>query len=266
MPRVSIGEISLACEEQGQGNAVLLIAGGFMDMDQWDAQVAALSQDRRVIRYAQRGVGESDKPTTGYSIADFTRDAAALIDALDAAPVVAFGASLGGLVALELALTQPAKVCALILAATSAGVRGVPMPAATQQEMFRGAALPLEQAAAALQGVVFHTDYPQRHPEILTRAIAKRRDHPAPIIATLGPIQSAMAYDAFERLPQIRVPTLVLHGEEDRIVPVGNAALLAERIPGARRVTIPNAGHGLTGESAEAVSAAVRDFLAAIGD
>ena len=60
--------VQLAYEERGKGPAVVLIAGGFLDMEQWDAQIAALSASYRVIRFDHRGVGESDKPVASYSI------------------------------------------------------------------------------------------------------------------------------------------------------------------------------------------------------
>ncbi len=258
---VAAGEVRLACEERGAGDAVLLVSGGAMDMDQWDAQMAAFAPGRRVIRFDQRGVGASDGPAGGYTIEQMADDAIALIDALQAAPCALFGNSLGGSIAIAAALRAPAAVRALIVAATSAGPAGPPMPPETQTEMFRASALPVVEAAAAAQEVVFAGDYPRRHPEVLRRAIAKREANTAPLIATLGPLQSVAAYDPLPGLESLRVPTLVLHGADDRMVPAGNATLLAEHIAGARLQVVPGAGHGLVMEAAGPVNAAVLEFL-----
>lgn len=261
---VQAGEIRLAVAEQGAGAALLLVAGGFMDMDQWEAQVAAFGGDYRVIRFDPRGVGQSDKPAGGYTVDQLTADTAALIEALGVGPCVVFGTSLGGVVALELALTRPELVRGLIVAATPAGAKGEPTPPETQMAMFRGAALPMEQAAAALQDLLFASGYHDDHPELLEAAIAKRRDYPAPPLALMGPLQSVLAYDPLDRLGELSCPTLILHGEDDLIVPVGNATILGEHIAGARVVTVPHAGHALVIEAAEAVNEAVGEFLAAL--
>ena len=98
---VRAGEVELSVEQRGDGEAVVLVAGGFMDMEQWEAQMDALGGPYRVIRFDHRGVGESEKPTEGYGIEQLAADTAALITALDAGPCVLWGNSLGGLVALS---------------------------------------------------------------------------------------------------------------------------------------------------------------------
>lgn len=262
--QVSAGEITLAVEERGAGDPILLVAGGFMDMDQWDAQMAAFSDGHRVIRYDPRGVGQSTMTPGGYTIEQFAADAAALIAALAIAPCVVWGNSVGALAAIELALTAPRKVRALVLAAATAGVKGVPTAPETQQAFFRGAALPMEQAAAALQDILFSTDYHDQHPELLETAIAKRREYPPPTLATMGPLQAALTYDPLERLGALRMPTLIVHGEEDRVAPADNARILGEAIPESTVVLVPRAGHAVVVEGAAAVNAAVGEFLAGL--
>ena len=266
MKSVRVDGVRLAYEERGVGPAIVLVAGGFLEMEQWDAQMASLSTAQRVIRFDQRGVGESDKPLAGYSIEQFGVDTAGLIDALDAAPCALVGSSLGGLVAIEVALRQPEKVRALILAASSAGARGVPTPRETQERMFGGTAQPLEGATAVLQQVLFAGDSPQQHPEWLERSVAKRRANPAPLIARVGPLQSALQYDPLEQLPSLRMPSLILHGAEDRLTPVENASLLAGRIPGAEVMVLAGAGHAVMIEAADEVNGALQRFLAQVDE
>ena len=272
MTRVELGggEQSLALDviESGPdgGPAVVLIAGGFMDMDQWQPVADVLAADgRRVIRYDQRGIGASDAPTTGYTIEQLAADALALIDALEAAPAVLVGNSLGGSVALCAALaaarSAPDQVRALALSATSAGPQGEATPPETMSAMMRGAGLPVEQAAAALMDVLFATDYVDEHPEVLDRAIAKRTAHAAPMIATLGPLQSLLAWDPLPRLSELSLPTLVLHGADDALAPVSNGELLSGRIAGAQLRVLEDAGHAVVMERWESVSGALSSFL-----
>jgi len=235
-----------------------------MDMDQWDGVMAALSTSRRVIRFDSRGVGASEGPAEGYTIEQMAADTLALVGELGASPCVLFGNSLGGSIALEATLQAPTTVRALVLASTSAGPAGPAMPAETQTAMFRASALPVPEAAAALQSVIFASDYPRRHPESLERAIAKRAANTAPLIATLGPLQSVAGYNPLARMASLQMPVLILHGEADQMVPVGNASLLGEHIAGSLVVTVPATGHGLVLEAEEVVMTAVSAFLASI--
>ncbi len=262
--QVTAGDINLSCAERGAGDPVVLVAGGYLEMEQWEPLVELLSVDHRVIWFDQRGVGASEKATTGYTIEQLAADTANLIEALEAWPCALFGSSLGGLVAIEVALRHGSQVRALILAATAAGARGAPTPRETQAAMFRGAAHALEEVVAALMEVLFASDYCGRHPEMAERAVAKRREQPGPAIATLGPLQSALRYDPLERLAGLETPTLVLHGSEDRLVPVGNARILSEAMPQATRIVVPGAGHAVVTEAAERVHEAVRAFLSSV--
>ncbi len=263
------GEVTLAYEETGpagspSGDALILIAGGFMDMDQWHLQTGALSANRRVIAFDQRGNGQSSMPPGGYTVQQFAADTIALIETLNAAPCILFGNSIGGLVALEIAMTKPELLHGLICAACPVGLKGEPMPPETQMTMLRGAALPMDQATAALMDILFETDYPDAHPELLDAAVEKRRTYPSPPLSLMGPLQSALAYDALDQLKELSLPTLILHGDKDRIVPVGNAGILGDTIPTATVTTVPGVGHALVVEAADPVNEAVTAFLAAL--
>ncbi len=263
---VQAGEVRLAVEESGSGPPLVFVSGGVMDRDQWDAQLAAFRDDYRCIRFDQRGVGHSDKPGAGYTIAQMAEDTVALIQALQAEGCILFGNSLGGLIALECALRHPDLVRILILCATPAGPQGIPAPPAIQMRLFQIAMLPVDQAAAALLSVLFATDYPQRHPDVLARAIRKRTDPAlaAPLLATTGPMQSALTYDPLERMRALPIPTLILHGQADALTPPDNARVLFEHLADAALIIVERAGHAAVLEQAEAVTRAVRGFVAAV--
>lgn len=261
MTRLQIApDLSLDVVEQGDGPLVVLIAGGMMDMDQWAPVTEALSDSYRVVRYDQRGIGESDQPTEGYTVDQFAEDAVNLIRALDAGPAVLVGNSLGGTVAMGAAFADPELVRGIVTCATSAGPTGPPTPPETMQYMMRGAQLPVPQAAAAMMDILFATDFIDEHPEMLDDAVEKRSKG-APMIATLGPLQSALIFDPIERLKTLNIPMLVLHGEEDVLVLPDHAQLLANAT-GSESQLIPEAGHALVVEQSDAVVEALSAFLA----
>ena len=260
MTRLSVtDELTLDVVDQGEGPLVLLIAGGFMDMDQWAPVADALSDSCRVIRYDQRGIGASDQPTSGYTIEQFAEDAVSLIRWLDAGPAVLVGNSLGGTVAMAAAFAAPDLVQGIVTCATSAGPSGPPTPPETMQHMMRGAQLPVAQAAAAMMDILFATDFIDEHPDMLDAAVAKR-SRGAPMIATLGPLQSVLVFDPIDRLRDLAIPMLVLHGEDDVVVLSDHANLLAE----AREMEatiVAGAGHALVVEQSATVAESIGAFL-----
>ena len=263
MTRLQIApDLSLDVADQGEGPLVILIAGGFMDMDQWAPVADALSDSNRVVRYDQRGIGESDQPTEGYTVDQFAQDALNLIKALDAGPAVLIGNSLGGTVAMAAALLAPELVRGLVTCATSAGPTGPPTPPETMQHMMRGAQLPVAQAAAAMMDILFATDFIDEHPDVLDAAVEKRSKG-APMIATLGPLQSALIFDPIERLKTLEAPMRVLHGEEDALILPDHAQLLADAA-GTEAILIPAAGHALVVEQSDAVAEGLSEFLTAL--
>ncbi|TBR18353.1 alpha/beta fold hydrolase, partial [bacterium] len=113
--------LRLAYETHGRGETLLLIAGLGRDRRMWDAQVPALSKGLRVVTFDNRGVGQSDSPAGPYTAAQMAADAAGLLDVLEVESAHVAGASLGGLIAQELALSRPARVSRLALLCTHPG-------------------------------------------------------------------------------------------------------------------------------------------------
>ena len=250
--------------EQGDGPLVILIAGGMMDMDQWALVAEPLSETYRVIRYDQRGIGESDQPTEGYTVDQFAEDAVNLIRTLDSGPAVLIGNSLGGTVAMAVAFAAPELVRGIVTCATSAGPSGPPTPPESMQHMMRGAQLPVPQAAAAMMDILFATDFIDEHPDMLDEAVEKRSKG-APMIATLGPAPvrpdlrpDRAAQDA--RHPHARPARRRGPARPPRARPTPR-----RRRRSRSRSCIPDAGHALVVEQSQAVAEALSAFLGSIG-
>ena len=198
-------------------------------------------------------------PSGPYPIALMASDAAAVLDAAGIESAHLFGVSMGGMIAQEFALQYPKRVRSLILGCAAAGgptaVRAE--TEATQMLMTRDKMSP-EQAAEAPVPFIYDPSTPR---ERIDEDIAIRRPwFPRPEAYT-AQLQGILTWEAYSRLPRITAPTLVIHGENDRLVPPGNAKLIAERIPGAMLMVIPRASHLFLTDQTEVAHRAILGFL-----
>jgi 3-oxoadipate enol-lactonase len=248
-------------DSQGQGEPVLLIMGLGYTSHMWYRIRAHLAAHYQVVAFDNRGVGRSDVPTGTYSIPLMASDAAAVLNAAGVDSAHLFGVSMGGMIAQEFALQYPKRVRSLILGCTAAGgptaVRAE--PEATQMLKERSQMSP-EQAAEAAVPFIYHSATPRAR---IDEDLAIRRPwFPRPEAYT-AQLQGILAWEGYSRLSAIRAPTMVIHGESDRLVPPGNAKLIAERIPGAKLVMIPRASHLFFTDQTESALEAITTFLAA---
>lgn len=230
-------------------DALLLLEGMGGDIPGWRRNIPTLAQELRVIALDHRGNGRSDEPPGPCTMSTFVDDALAILDGVGVDRAHVYGQSFGGMVALELALTRPRRVRSLVLACTHAG-----HPHAVRVDE-RG--VPKGEPWRALYAPAF----PDAHPDHVAddlRSGSRTPPHPTGQRRQWEAVQS---WDAFDRLPTVAVPTLVLHGTEDRLVAPANAQILADRIPGAELVWIEGAGHVYHSERAEESDAVVLDFL-----
>ena len=253
--------VKIYWDEQGQGPPVLMIMGLGYSSDMWHRTRPALAARYRTIGLDNRGVGRSDVPPGPYPIALMAADAVAVLDAaqLDSAHV--FGVSMGGMIAQEFALQYPKRVRSLILGCTAAGgptaVRAEPEVA----DLLRARGfMSQEQAMEASVPYIYDAHTPRQR---IDEDLAIRRPWFPRAEGYFAQLQGIIAWESYSRLPQLQAPTLVIHGESDRLIPPANAQIVAERIPGARLIMIPNASHILATDQQELSNQAVLDFLAA---
>jgi pimeloyl-ACP methyl ester carboxylesterase len=247
-------------DEVGKGDPLLLIMGLGYPSAAWYRTRPVLAKDYRTIAFDNRGVGQSDMPAGPYPIPTMASDAVAVLDAAQVERAHVFGISMGGMIAQEFALQYPHRVRSLILGCTAAGgPNAVRADAdATAMLMARGG-MTREQAAEAAVPFIYHPSTP-RH--LIDEDIETRRPWLAHPNAYIAQLQGILAWEAYSRLSQITAPTLVIHGESDRLVPAGNGKLIAEKIPGAKLIMLAGASHIFPTDQPEAAHLAVRSFLA----
>jgi 3-oxoadipate enol-lactonase len=245
-------------DEQGSGQAVLLIMGLGWASHMWHRTRPVLAAHFRTIAFDNRGSGRSDVPPGPYPIATMASDAAAVLDAAGIESALLVGASMGGMIAQEFALQYPARVRALVLACTTpGGPNAVQAEPPALQMLFRREGGPAERAAAAVP-FIYDPATPRERIDHDLQVLSQWYAIPEGYVAQL---QGILAWEAYSRLPQIGAPTLVIHGEGDRLVPAGNADLLAARIPNAKLKKIADASHIFMTDQPEESHRAILEFL-----
>jgi 3-oxoadipate enol-lactonase len=228
------------------------------DLTMWDRLANRLAADCRVIAYDHRGHGSSDAPSGLYAMAELADDAARLLRELDTGPVVWVGLSMGGMAGQELALRHPSLVRALVLANTTSRYPEAAR-AAWAQRIATVRAHGVEAIADAVMERYFTEGFRARAPGTVARF--RRRVTSTGAEGYAGCCNAVGTVDTTARLGAIAVPTLVIAGELDQGTPVAMARTLAEGIPGATLVVLPEASHLSAVEQPDKFDAAVTDFI-----
>jgi pimeloyl-ACP methyl ester carboxylesterase len=242
-------------ESQGRGPALLLLAGQCCDHREWTRVAQDLATQFQVIVWDYRGTGQSDKPAApAYSTRGFAADALAVLDDLEVAQAHVYGISMGGRVAQWLAIDHPHRLRSLVLGATTPGnAHGVQRPAAVDKALRSADVVALLETSFTPAWITAN--------RALADEIAALWAAPLPAHARRLHYQASEDHNAWDNLPGITHPTLVIHGTDDQVNLPSNAHLLAQRIAGAELHLLLGARHGYFEEMREASFAAVRDFL-----
>jgi 3-oxoadipate enol-lactonase len=251
--------VRIAWERRGSGPPLLLIQGLGYGRWGWEPVVDGLAETHDVVLFDNRGIGGSDAPLGPYSAPMLAEDAVAVLDAagLDRAHVL--GASLGGMVALQVALDCPDRVDKLVLACTTAGGESAaPMPEQTVRLMQE---MPTLSREVAMRRGVENALAPGADEAMINRIMEHRIATAQPLPAWLAQAAAGVSFDVSSRLGDVRAPTLVLTGDLDVVVDPRNSELLAERIPHARIETFPGTGHLFFWEEPGRFVQTVREFV-----
>ncbi|MFE5797083.1 alpha/beta fold hydrolase [Streptomyces sp. NPDC056503] len=256
MPYVVAADgVRVAYQVRGGGDPLVLLSGQANSHHWWDGVRDDFDAARRTITLDYRGTGDSDSPDRPFGTRDLADDVMAVLDDLGVERADVYGTSMGGRVAQWCAVRHPSRVRSLVLGCTSPGGRhAVERDDAVRRSL--AAPTPAESRRALLSLMytpAWLAEHPGPHhtlgdPTMTPRA---RRRH----------LAASDGHDAWDALPGIGAPTLVLHGTDDRLNPTANAPLLADRIPGARLHLIEGARHAYFEEFRTTAGELVLDFL-----
>jgi 3-oxoadipate enol-lactonase len=249
MPKVHVNEIDIAYEIQGKGHPLLLISGVGYGAWFWHKVIPGLAEHYQVISFDNRGAGESDKPEGPYTVSMMAADTAGLLDALGVKNCYIMGHSLGGFIAQELVFTRPDLVEKLILASTNyGGARVIPITQEALDVLTNRQGDPIELIRRGIN-IACAPGYIENQQQVVQELVQYRFTNPVPPAQYQAQVFAGAGMGALndeqvdQHMQAIKVPTLILFGEHDKVVPPGNAALMAEKIAGSRGEVIPETGH-----------------------
>ena len=260
MPFVDSAGARIHWQSQGDGTPVLLIMGHVLSSRMWGPLLPALTQKHRAISFDNRGTGESDTTRTA-TIGQFAEDALAVLDAAGAPRAHVYGVSLGGGIAAEFAMRYPDRVSSLALGCTmmkTAAGSGAPWIA----RLIYYLPLGLVRAVLRSNRAGYGSAAPAEAVDADLKLLAGERFTMAGARAQSAAVANYVTTP--EAVGRLAMPTLVLHGDEDRLVDVARGRELAAAIPGSRLVIFAGAGHNYLVAAGPASTAAVLDFFAEV--
>lgn len=242
--KTKINDFQMYYEDTGKGPTLVLIHGMGGDSSEWSLLTPELSKEIRCIAVDLRGHGKSEKPDQPYTQDMFADDVAALLDTLKIDKAYLCGISMGGFVALKMALHHPKKVKGLILIDTAARISAKTVEVGAKwAKTF--AEKGLDAYIEAEIKDIFHPMFVRRHKDMVKLFADSMRTRDSSTIMRIqqGYMKSPLTLD--KEINKIKVPTMIIHGKEDKVVPVEEAEFMHKQIPNSKIAIIPYGGHGV---------------------
>jgi 3-oxoadipate enol-lactonase len=272
--KLQVGNVEIGYDRQGTGEPVILVMGLGTPRIGWFHQFNHLSQHYDVVSYDNRGVGETICQGS-WTMRDMAADATGIADAFGFETFHLVGISMGGMISQELALTWPERVRTLTLIATSPGG---PESEAMKPEFAAAVGIvdPVERMRRVTE-LTFGAKFRRENPEMMELILTALASGSAGVTAIGADGASAMGYmgqlmavagwmgagGAADRLKDIALPTLVMHGGDDLLLPISNGRIIARGIPNARWREWPEAGHAINAEYPDEINAEIVAHLQA---
>jgi pimeloyl-ACP methyl ester carboxylesterase len=263
MPKAEIDGGTLYYERRGAGEPILLIMGMSGTHLSWgDPFLDALGDDLDVVTYDHRGIGESGAQPDSTTIVGLADDAAGVLDALGWETAHVLGVSMGGMVAQELALRHPERIRRLVLGCTYPGGEGARLADEDVVQELGGALMSGDRERQLRAGYSANLSAAYTGDEANFESFhAMVTKLPVPVPVIMAQMQAVLGHDTSARLMAIDKPTLVIHGTEDRMLPMINGELIAGLIPDARLELLEGLGHMFWWEQPERSAALVRSHV-----
>jgi 3-oxoadipate enol-lactonase len=262
MPFVDHDGARIHWQALGQGEPLVLIMGLGCCQAMWFRLAPRLARRFRVILLDNRGTGQTEvQHFVVHRVTTMAADVAAVLDAAGERSAHVFGLSMGGMIAQEFALQHASRVRSLMLAATNCGgSRAILAEAKVWRLLFNKTDLHPEDALESMRPYTYAATTPAHL--IDEDHVVRLANVPTPR-GYQAQLYGLMGWTSYSRLPQLRCPTLVLHGQQDLLIPPQNGRLLAARITNAELVELADASHWIHTDQLDATAAAVDAFITA---
>jgi len=271
MPKVNSNGIQLHYQIHGEGHPLLLIAGVGYGAWFWEKIIPGLADHYQVISFDNRGAGKSAQPEGPYTVSMMAEDTIGLLEELGGEAVYLLGHSLGGFIAQEVVVRRPDLVSKLILASTNyGGTKVIPITPEALEVLTSREGDPVELVRRGIE-ISAAPGFADKQPDLVRELTDYRFTNPVPPPQYQAQVNAGAGMGALtekqveKRMGGIDVPVLILFGAHDRVVPPGNAELMAEQISDAKIKILPEAGHIFPIEDPAGTVQAVHSFLSENG-
>lgn len=254
MTIAKVNGINLNYRIDGNGDPLVMIMGFQITHSGWMRQTPFFKKYFQVITFDNRGVGKSDVPEGPYTTRMMADDTIGLMNHLNINKAHILDISMGGMIAQELAINYPERVCKLVLGGTYACND---KPGGNTTECTEAMKLPIRKSGDAVIQLCFNRPFSRVFFIPLMRILGKRNKE----AGLLGQRESILKHNCLERLPLIKAPTLVIVGSEDRVIRPESSEILAKKIPDARVIKVANGSHVLFNEMSGIFNKEVLNFL-----
>ena len=263
MPLFNRNGLDLYYETHGEGFPLLLVSGLGGGTWSWYGQVPFFSRDFRVITFDNRGAGKSGAPPGPYSMRNMAGDALFVLDSLGIGQAFVMGLSMGGMIALELALLAPDRVRALLLGCThSGGSERIPPSKEVIETIVNISGLSHEEVLKRNLPVFFSAQFLNDSPRAMEEYLQVQTANPLQAHhAFMAQLAAINGFDCADRLDEIRTPALVVTGTGDVLISAENSRRLARRLPNSELVEIPGAGHAIHVECRDTLNGLAHRFF-----
>jgi len=248
--------------DEQNATPLVMVMGWSGVKEDWHGLDARLARHRPVLVLDNRGMGESDLGDGPYTMPQLAADVAAVIEAVGWRHVDVFGVSMGGMIAQTMAVEHPAYIRRLVLGCTTTvGLPEVPADPQTLEQMTLTPNRPAREQVREMLTAVYTEAWICEHPDTFEARIEHSLAYRRPWQGIANQFAAISAFDVRPQLAQIDAPALVLHGDADKLIPLANGQRLAQGLPNADFVHLPQAGHLFWDMAPEATERHVRAFL-----
>jgi 3-oxoadipate enol-lactonase len=263
MAVVKVGDVELSYERGGDGPPLLLIMGMSGTKHHWgEPLLEDLRRDFETITYDHRDTGDSTRTGEPFTIAELAGDAAGLLEALELEEAHVMGISMGGMVAQELALAHPEAIRTLTLGCTYCGGEGSSLTSeAVMQRLVQGMSSG-DRERAIRTGWEANVSPSFVDDEVYATFLQIGLRHGVAVPVIMNQMRAIVRHDTSARLPSLRMPTLVVHGTLDQMLPVQNGRMIAGLIPDSRIEIMEGIGHLFFWEEPQRSAELVREHAA----
>jgi 3-oxoadipate enol-lactonase len=264
VPKARVNDIDMYYEIHGEGEPLVLIMGLGGDHFRWFRILPLLAENFKVITFDNRGVGKTDKPDIPYTMKMMSDDVAGLMDVLGIDKAHIFGISLGGMIAQNFALIHPDRIISLMLGCTFCGGKHTASSEGTGPGVLDPSLIETmlpEERVVEMMPALYSREFIDNNQDFVDIQIEYAKNNPPDIVGYRRQLGAAGTHDTYDRLPEIKLPTLVIAGDADALILAENSRIIASRIPDSELVILEGMGHGFYTEANEETARILTDFM-----